>query len=182
MKDNFLEGICICAGVIGGVIAFVIAHVAKLVLDWVAAKTGFCTGANSPPVEVAEDFHVTPKDEAKKPATTAPVSHAYHALVLNTSWMFIERCTTRRDRENPDEVVEVAYAGCMNRFAVLVNKPPLSCIHMKGRCPLLKVDMCSVMVHTLDFVSFACQVQDSAHGGVEMANGGIEMTNGGHKV
>lgn len=60
-----------------------IAHVAKLVLDWVAAKTGCCTGANSPPVELAEDFHVTPKAEAKVPATEVPVSHAYRVL----SWM-----------------------------------------------------------------------------------------------
>ena len=71
---------CLCEGVIGGVIAFTIAHVAKLVLDWVAAKTGCCTGANTPPVEMAEDFHITPKPEAKTSASAAPVSHACPVL------------------------------------------------------------------------------------------------------
>ncbi|CAL8467446.1 g6984 [Coccomyxa elongata] len=71
----------IAYGVIGGVIAFVIAHVAKLVLEWVAAKTGCCTGANSPPVELAEDFHVTPKAKAKVPATAVPVQDSAHGGV-----------------------------------------------------------------------------------------------------
>ena len=70
---------CLCrhAGVIGGVVAFTVAHVAKLVLDWLAAKTGCCaTAADGPPLEAADDFHVTPNGDAKPPppATTAPVS------------------------------------------------------------------------------------------------------------
>lgn len=65
---------CCHAGVIGGVIAFTLAHVAKLVLDWVAAKTGCCTsGASGAPLEAAEEVHViAPKGASTAPTTVAP--------------------------------------------------------------------------------------------------------------
>lgn len=50
---------------IGGVVAFAIAHVAKYILDWVAAKTGCCAiDVDDPAVAAAEarmeDFSLKP--------------------------------------------------------------------------------------------------------------------------
>ena len=66
------------AGVIGGVVAFTVVHVAKLILDWLATKTGCCAPATTAsPLEAAEEFHVTPNGDAKPPPTAAePVSPA----------------------------------------------------------------------------------------------------------
>lgn len=58
--------------------AFAVAHFAKFVLDWLAAKTGCCaTGGPEPPIEgTEENFHVTPNGDTKPtPAPlVAPVS------------------------------------------------------------------------------------------------------------
>ncbi|KAK9909872.1 hypothetical protein WJX75_008797 [Coccomyxa subellipsoidea] len=73
----------IAYGVIGGVVAFTVVHVAKLILDWLATKTGCCAPATTAsPLEAAEEFHVTPNGDAKPPPTAAePVQDSAHGAV-----------------------------------------------------------------------------------------------------
>ena len=69
----------IAYGVIGGVIAFAIAHAAKYVLDWLSSRMTCCGGnaEREPPRPadvVTEDFTVNGSTNAKAPAEPLAVS------------------------------------------------------------------------------------------------------------
>jgi len=70
----------IAYGVIGGVIAFAIAHAAKYVLDWLSSRMTCCggeadsAGPPGPADVVKEDFTVDGSTNAKAPAEPHAVS------------------------------------------------------------------------------------------------------------
>lgn len=107
------------AGVIGGVVAFTVAHVAKLILDWLATKTGCCAPATTDsPLEAAEEFHVTPNGDAKPPPTAAePVSPAQthpamHIHCLNAHFRCFSLHRAWRMKGAPERQCHVSTACC----------------------------------------------------------------------